>query len=182
MLELLELLDELLDSDVSLDALLELLDTLEALLTLELLELELLDRSSIDRIHKRSPDDGPGNCNDPVWKLRISGVLTSPVDFVSINTACQIVLSARLTTTLVAAAPASASWVAAGTVSSPAFIIREMVNCLVANPTAMPKPNVTFFDIICLHKNKKSCDGIYLYPSQLLFGTPRCVSLVPINI
>lgn len=176
------MLDELLDSDVSLDALLELLDTLEALLALVLLELELLDRSSMERIDKRSPDDGPGNCNDPVWKFKISGVLTSPVDFVSINTACQIVLSARLTTTLVAAAPASASWVAAGTVSSPAFIMREMVNCLVANPTGNPKPNVTFFDIICLHRIKKAVTDFVFYPSQLLFGTPRCVSLMTINI
>jgi hypothetical protein len=62
-----------------------------------------------------------------------------------------MVLSDRLTTTLVAVAPASALCVAEGALSSPAFIMRVMVNCLEANPTAMPKPNVTFFDI-CFSK------------------------------
>jgi hypothetical protein len=32
-----------------------------------------------------------------VWKFNTSGTLTSPVVFVSVSTACQIVLSARAT-------------------------------------------------------------------------------------
>jgi len=140
LLELLELeLTELLELDSLELTELALLDDKLELLTLELLELdELLEllRSSIDKIRKRSPENGPGNCNEPVWKFKTSLVLISPDVLVSINTACQIVLSANSTTTLSTAAPASASWVAVTAESSPAFIIRVIVNTRVARPTA----------------------------------------------
>ena len=51
---------------------------------------ELDDRSSIDKICNLSWLLGPGNCKLPVWKLRTSGALASPVAFVSTNCACQI--------------------------------------------------------------------------------------------
>jgi len=70
----------------------------------ELEELTLLlelddDKSSIDRICSRSPDFGPGNCNDPVWKFSTSAALSSPDVLVSVRTACQIRLSVSSTVT-----------------------------------------------------------------------------------
>jgi hypothetical protein len=55
------------------------------------------DLSSIDRILKSDPmpTAGPGNCKAPVWKLRTVGVLTSPVERVSVNFACHGVLSGK---------------------------------------------------------------------------------------
>jgi hypothetical protein len=97
------LLEELLDELCELAELELLLDKLldeDELALDELEELELLlelddDKSSIDKICIRSPERGPGNCNEPVWKFSTSLRLTSPDVLVSVRTACQIVLSVR---------------------------------------------------------------------------------------
>lgn len=104
-------LDRLLRLDVLGELELE-LDSLEVALDellVRLLELELDeadDSSSIARMARRSFVLGPGNWRLPVWKFSTSGSLTSPVDDVSISTACQIVLSAS-ETDAVATAPTS---------------------------------------------------------------------------
>jgi len=133
LLELVELLE--LDDWLELVELLELepddwLDTLDWLELLRLLDvLELLElKSSIERMLKRSPERGPGNCVEPVWKLRMSGSDSSPVVFVSTSTACQMREPGRDTLTSVAAAPASASCWAAGAESSPATMWRVIVS------------------------------------------------------
>jgi hypothetical protein len=78
--------------ELALEKLLEV--TLLTLLELDGLELDE-DKSSIERIDSRLPVLGPGNCRLPVWNANTSGVDTSPVVFVSVSTACQIVLSAN---------------------------------------------------------------------------------------
>lgn len=53
--------------------------------------LDWLDSSSIDRICRRpEAERGPGNWRLPVWKLKQSGSLTSPLLRVSTNVACQM--------------------------------------------------------------------------------------------
>lgn len=104
---LLELLDELLELELDelllVTLLLELLDDeLDELLDDELLDDELEldeDRSSIDKICSRSPERGPGNCKEPVWKFNTSFALTSPEVLVSVSTACHMRLSASSTVT-----------------------------------------------------------------------------------
>ena len=98
-LELDELLEELLVTELELDELeLDELDELELDELLEELDEELElddDKSSIDKTCIRSPERGPGNCSEPVWKFSTSFRLTSPDVLVSVRTACQIVLSVR---------------------------------------------------------------------------------------
>ncbi len=94
--EELEALDQLLlDFDELVEIELEELELLLVLLLDGLLELE--EKSSIDRIWSRSPDRGPGNWSEPVWKLRMSGSLTGPLVRVSTSLACHMVFSASVT-------------------------------------------------------------------------------------
>jgi hypothetical protein len=95
-----------------------------------------------------------------VWKLSTSAALTSPVDLVSTSVACQIVLSGNVWV-LDSAVPANvAATSAAGALSSPARQCRVMVSNRLANPTACPNPNVTFFDIFRLQNKKgRRLDG-----------------------
>lgn len=98
---LLDELDELELDELELDELelwLDWLDWLELDMLLELDELEL-DRSSIAKMLSRSPELGPGNWSEPVWKLSTSGSLSAPPVSVSVSTACQSVLSAKVTST-----------------------------------------------------------------------------------
>jgi len=185
---------EMLLMDVLDSLLLDWLDTLELslLVLIDELELdELDDSSSIDRMQRRSPVLGPGNCRLPVWKLRISGVLTSPVDLVSTRLACQIVLSARLCVESSADPASVAATVAAGAVSSPARCMRVIVNRRLANPTAGPRPKVTSFDIVLFQLKKpryrppadrQQVNGLYrssILTRRLGNSTPSNITYVP---
>jgi hypothetical protein len=159
-LEVEMLLVEMLDRLELLRLLLLRLETLELLrllllrlLRLETLELELLpdvemldrldaldeDKSSIERICKRSWLRGPGNWMLPVWKFSTSGSLTSPDDRVSISTAWKIVLSGNVRVMVVTAPPSRLSTVSAGVVSSPARCMRRMVKRRPLRDAATPR-------------------------------------------
>jgi hypothetical protein len=150
LLELLEL-EELLEL-LELEELLDPLDHELELWLLTLLELELLDRSSIPMTCSRSRPRGPGNCSEPVWKQTMSHTPTSPEASTSRARACHIWLSGSGTVTIsVAAAIPALVYVAAGRVSgsqlpSPALGILVTINVRLARwapPT--PRKKITFF-------------------------------------
>ena len=153
------------------------------LLTLEgellLLDVEMLDNelalellsSSIDRIFNLSSDRGPGNCSDPVWKLRMSGVLTSPDVRVSINVACQITLSGNGRVQIVTAPFNRRSIVGAiVAVSSPARCIRRITKRRSDSPLAVPRKNVMFL-MFCTPTKKAA---IHQGPVDVL--DPQCTA------
>ena len=106
----------------------------------ELDETELEDeRSSIDRMDRRSADRGPGNCRLPVWKFSTSVPETSPDVRVSTRVACQIWLSGRTWVVFSALPDSVAEISAAGFEASPARIIRRMVRTREVRPTAGPR-------------------------------------------
>lgn len=101
------------------------------------------ERSSIDRMRNKPSAGltaGPGNCNDPVWKLRIVGADASPDVLVSTNFAWNSVLSGR---TIVASSTVPANdWLfvgVSGKLSSPAPGMRVIVTTRVVKPTAGPR-------------------------------------------
>jgi len=117
--ELLEVPDELLLEELLLEELLlelleltEWLDHEELLSLLALLDEELLDCSSIDKILNLSSFIAgavPGKNAAPVWNLNTeSGVFIVPFKRTSRSDATHIVLTGRETVTIVAAAPALA--------------------------------------------------------------------------
>ena len=101
---------------------------LELLVEIELLELWLLElSSSMERtIRWASLPLCLLKVRSPVLNSRVTAGRVSPPR-VSTNLACQTVLAARVTSTY-STAPASASWAAAGALSSPARWPRVMVN------------------------------------------------------